>query len=213
MTARITNKRVDQFLAYYKKNPAWGVFHCSLDDGNFDCGAAELSEADRTPGDGLDDMVEWFNDLTERERESLLKRVKAKLKGAPIPEPPAAVSPAPSVPVQSREERLKHAFEYRLAAAEQRLTQWTKDLNDHPKHAFEWSDTAFEAAAEIFVLKSALSVLSKCDFAEFVAIATRRVVEGTRDRSRSTSTPANHLSACVVAAWAHVVHITDTIPE
>lgn len=211
---KITNDRVRQFLAYYMMHPAWGVFHCSLDDGNFDCGASAPDDAD----DQLTDMVHWFNSLTEEDRETLLKKVKAKAprfptsRSAPV-EAPKTVAQITSI---SREERLIRALSHRIEAAKGALDNWKVELNGHPKHAFQWADSAFEAAAQIFVFENALRSLKESfanDFSGFVAFAMRRAVEESRDRSRSTSVARNHIAQCVTTAWAELVMITDTIPE
>lgn len=89
----ITPERVTWFRAYYRENPSWGVFHVSLDDGNYDRGAATTM---KRPGTGcfigdtwvperhdlpredwppdLRGAAEWFDKLTPSQRRRLGKK-------------------------------------------------------------------------------------------------------------------------------------------
>lgn len=71
----ITPERVRWFADYHAKEPAWGVFHVSLDDGNFECGAADM-DGEEHPADVMF-MADWFDGLTEDQREELARRVAA----------------------------------------------------------------------------------------------------------------------------------------
>ncbi len=92
----ITPERVAWFSAYLQEHPAWGVFHVSLDDGNYDCGAAKHT---KRPGTGcyvdgvhvpeqhdlpreewpadLREAAEWFDKLTPSQRRRLAKKANA----------------------------------------------------------------------------------------------------------------------------------------
>jgi hypothetical protein len=80
----ITPERVEWFAHYYAENLAWGVFHVSLDDGNYELGAAdgatwnELARAWGPPYRIGDDWPEdvrehaaWFDTLTPSQRRRL----------------------------------------------------------------------------------------------------------------------------------------------
>lgn len=89
----ITPERVTWFSAYLQEHPAWGVFHVSLDDGNYDRGAAKYM---KRPGTGcyvdgawvpeqhdlpreewpadLRDAADWFDKLTPSQRRRLAKK-------------------------------------------------------------------------------------------------------------------------------------------
>ena len=86
----ITPERVDWFARYLADNPAWGVFHVSLDDGNHKLGAASHW---KRPGTGeyvdgifvparwdvgrdewsadLREAAEWFDQLSPSQRKRL----------------------------------------------------------------------------------------------------------------------------------------------
>lgn len=86
----ITPERVEWFARYWWANPTWGVFHVCLDDGNWECGAADRMHR---PGTGvtvaslfvpsrhdvgrdewpaeLREHAEWFDSLTPSQRRRL----------------------------------------------------------------------------------------------------------------------------------------------
>lgn len=94
----ITAGRVRWCADYYTRNPAWGVFHVALNDGNYNCGAADHTKRPNTgcyvdgkfvperwdvgrdewPSD-LREAAEWFDQLTPSQRRSLWKKVEQLL--------------------------------------------------------------------------------------------------------------------------------------
>lgn len=76
----LTPERVRWFAEYYKRNPAWGVFHVALDDGNYECGAATWDPAAGLmraawPAD-LREAAEWFETLTKSQRRRLAHKAE-----------------------------------------------------------------------------------------------------------------------------------------
>jgi hypothetical protein len=92
----ITPERVAWFRAYYAQNSEWGVFHVSLCDENFNCGAADTAfregtgvhdpatrdfiperhDVGRDEWDPeLREAAEWFDKLTPSQRRRLRKKV------------------------------------------------------------------------------------------------------------------------------------------
>ncbi len=86
----ITPERVAWFAAYYREHSAWGVFHVSLSDGNWHCGASDSELRPGTSGyfDGrfvparydfgrdewepeLAEAAAWFDTLTPSQRRRL----------------------------------------------------------------------------------------------------------------------------------------------
>ncbi len=95
----ITSERVAWFRAYRAQNPAWGVFHVVLEDGNFGCGAAlnmhrpGTGEHDRATGvfvparydlgrdewaPDVREAAEWFDELTPSQRRRLRKKAESR---------------------------------------------------------------------------------------------------------------------------------------
>ena len=73
--AYVTPERVQQFAAYLAHNRAWGIFHVSLSDGNYEYGAAPESSwgvlgAVRDP-ETLRDMALYFAKLSPSQRRKL----------------------------------------------------------------------------------------------------------------------------------------------
>lgn len=101
----ITPERVRWFAEYLAREPAWGVFHVSLSDGNYNCGAAEHMlrpgtgqtvngvfvparwdvGRDEWPED-VREAAEWFDSLTESQRRRLGRKAEA-LRYAPVRPP------------------------------------------------------------------------------------------------------------------------------
>ena len=84
----ITPERVDWFARYYAENRAWGVFHVSLDDGNYTLGASE-GRWDNEGGrwvhcgraewaDDLREAAGWFDALTPTQRRKLGRKAEAR---------------------------------------------------------------------------------------------------------------------------------------
>lgn len=76
--AYVTPERVEQFARYLSKNLAWGMFHTSLDDGNYEC------EACTRPIPGLPpltaeevEMAAYFDLLSPSQRAKLGKKAEA----------------------------------------------------------------------------------------------------------------------------------------
>ena len=75
----ITPERIRWFCDYYRQNPAWGVFHVCLDDGNWSCRAAIWDpghgDRHRWPSD-LREAAEWFDALTPSQRRRLERKAR-----------------------------------------------------------------------------------------------------------------------------------------
>ncbi len=93
----ITTERIAWFAEYVRKNCAWGVFHVSLSDGNYECGPADEMCVD-APGDDwprdkwipreewpadIREAAEWFENLTPSQRARLKRKAEnlAETKG------------------------------------------------------------------------------------------------------------------------------------
>jgi hypothetical protein len=72
----LTPVRIEWFARYHLDNPAWGVFHVALDDGNFECGASDL-ERDSWPNE-LREAAAWFDRLTRSQRVRLDRKAKER---------------------------------------------------------------------------------------------------------------------------------------
>lgn len=70
----ITPERVRWFADYHATHPEWGVFHVALEDGNYECGASEPGVWEGETQEVLF-MADWFDVLTEDQREELARRV------------------------------------------------------------------------------------------------------------------------------------------
>ena len=87
----ITPEWVERFAAYYRLFPdTWGVFHVSLCDGNWECGAMSKDEVARQIANGwdagywrsawppgTDEMVAFFESLTPSQRRRLGRKAEA----------------------------------------------------------------------------------------------------------------------------------------
>lgn len=98
----ITPERIAWFAAYLRENMAWGIFHASLDDGNYQCGAAdEMVRTGTGRPDGLGGYIparydmkrdewpaelreaaQWFDSLTPSQRRRLGIKAERALKSA-----------------------------------------------------------------------------------------------------------------------------------
>lgn len=65
----ITPERIEWFARYLRREPAWGVFHVWLDDGNYDL-PFTLYDADGQAPDVIE-AGEWFAKLTASQRKRL----------------------------------------------------------------------------------------------------------------------------------------------
>lgn len=63
----ITPEIVKRFAAYYARNPAWGVIHCSFDDGNWKL-RARVDES-------TDDEGRWIASIHDALTESQKRRL------------------------------------------------------------------------------------------------------------------------------------------
>lgn len=95
-----------------------------------------------------------------------------------------------------------------LREADTRLRKFAADLERYPDHAFEWSLSAFEAAATKRVFTSVVDSLQNgAPLAEVRASAQREVNAGAKRGSRSTSDASNLMTAERMSAWARVLEI------
>lgn len=78
------------FADYYRDQPAWGIFHVSLSDGNWKLGAADFDPATRLPRaqwpSEMKDAADWFDRLTPSQRRRL--KIKAQDLAHTIVRPP-----------------------------------------------------------------------------------------------------------------------------
>lgn len=72
----ITPERVRWFADYHVTHPEWGVFHVALEDGNYECGASDPGIWEGETQE-VRFMADWFDGLTEDQREELARRVSA----------------------------------------------------------------------------------------------------------------------------------------
>lgn len=73
----ITPERVEWFARYYVANPAWGIFHACLDDGNWKFGVYSWEDPSKFPKDVLEHAL-WFNKITPSQRRRLGKKAEAR---------------------------------------------------------------------------------------------------------------------------------------
>jgi len=110
----ITIERIMWFAAYYEKNPAWGVFHVCLSDGNYKCKSAQFWHR---PGTGvraqdgtwipekwdlgrdewtagLREAADWFDSLSPSQRQRLGRNAESLSFQAFITDPSSSTEKA-----------------------------------------------------------------------------------------------------------------------
>lgn len=65
----LTPEIVERFRDYHRRHLAWGIFHVSLDDGNYECGAARERDVNYT--DEERELAALFNVMTPSQRRRL----------------------------------------------------------------------------------------------------------------------------------------------
>lgn len=94
-----------------------------------------------------------------------------------------------------------------LRVADETLARFLDDLHRDPAHAFEWSISAFEAAATVRVFGKVRELIAKQTTEAVRATAQRTVVLLAKRGSKSTSESANLMMAEIMSAWARVLEI------
>jgi hypothetical protein len=91
----------------------------------------------------------------------------------------------------------------------QRLQKGGADVH----YAMEWSQSAFDAAATMYVYGSIIDALDKPDskvtYDSLYALVSDRVKMKARCPHRSTSQPSNILDQCELEAWATLLDRMD----
>lgn len=64
----VTYELLERFKAYHNKHGAWGIFHVSLDDGNYRLGAADLDDSNT---DEERELAAIFERLTPTQRRKI----------------------------------------------------------------------------------------------------------------------------------------------
>lgn len=72
----LTRERVEWFARYYIAEPAWGVFHCTLDDGNWSCPAFPLPRHESEYSADVLEHARWFDTLTPSQRRRLGRKAE-----------------------------------------------------------------------------------------------------------------------------------------
>jgi len=123
-----------------------------------------------------------------------MKRTKAE----PLPPPTEADKLKVIVNHLSREAK----------RAEERMAKFHKDFSENPSYALEWADDTFKAAGVAAAFKQAVTLLTRekdpVPPSELHEEVMKRVLDGIRNASQSTSTCSNLWTAAQNQAWAEV---------
>ena len=105
-------------------------------------------------------------------------------------------------------------LEMRIAEAQGTLDKFTANFATNPAQAFQWSDSAFNAAARLEITKRVLVWLQEgADLAQVIQELNRQVRFNSRNPSHSTSTPHNLIEQCKLAATADLVELLEQLAK
>lgn len=112
-------------------------------------------------------------------------------------------------------EQVAKRFENKIELAQHTLDKFKATFSEDPSYAFEWSDSAFTAAAEVNVFGSVVRSLKhipapgepEVTIETIRAHATEQALRRAHYPSHSTSVPSNHMYQSVTSAWAEVIEL------
>ncbi len=89
--------------------------------------------------------------------------------------------------------------------AQTELDRWIKRVGEDPRHAFEWADSAFSAAAKLHVLGTLEAwFIAGSSHEDILKHARKTALSFAGRRSRSTSPSSNMMEDETRAIWAEV---------
>lgn len=98
-------------------------------------------------------------------------------------------------------------LQHYIAEADATLARFSADLAKDPAYAFEWSASAFEAAATKRVLGEVLRRLASESQSAVLARAEAEVRLRAKRGSKSTSEASNLMEAELMSAWARTAEL------
>lgn len=111
------------------------------------------------------------------------------------------------------EKRIAAILKDKLRSAETTIAKFEKNLKESPSYAFEWSESAMQAAARDTVFRQVYIALTNDEPTTLIQMkeyVTRQVINKARSPESSTSTTSNRMERYELAAWAEVYEKIDS---
>lgn len=120
-----------------------------------------------------------------------------------LPEVVVEIRETPEEEQARRKDDFERHLVSQLAGACETIERFSRELIEHPLHALEWSQGAFEAGGDLEVARQVLASFNAgTDIKAIHAYCVEKAIDGANSPQFSSSTASNLTSMFVTRAWA-----------